>query len=103
VLSDLVDEEYGIFNHRLSGHQRPLSSVAMHEAEDFTTHSLTNQAIQSYIDLDIKEYYGLNLVEFLNLPHDIIEMMVEVAQKKIAKKSNDLEDLQKNIQINQKK
>jgi hypothetical protein len=101
VLSDLVDEEYNIFNHRNAGISRPLSSVAMHPAEDFTTNSLTQQAIQSYIDFDIKEFFGLNLIEFLNQTHDVIDMMIEVSQRKIAKKRNEMEEIQKNLAANQ--
>jgi hypothetical protein len=101
VLSDLVDEEYGIFQHRKSPTSRPLSSVAMHPAEDFTTNSLTQQAIQSYIDFDIKEFFGLNLIEFLNQTHDIIDMMIEVSQKKISKKRSEMEEIQKNLSANQ--
>jgi hypothetical protein len=93
----MLDEKLRIFNHRAAQNTRPMSSVAFHEAEDFTTHSLTNQLLQIYVDYDIYEFFKLSLLEFVEMPHDIIDLMIEIIVKKRKSKQNAIQDIEKEL------
>lgn len=98
VLHDLVDEKFRIFPHRALSSQRPLSSVAMHPAEDFTTDSMLESTVSAYVDSSIYEFFHLSLTEFMGLPPDIVELLFEIAGKKKAKKTTDIDNLQAQLQ-----
>jgi hypothetical protein len=81
VLQDLYETEYGIYNHLSPINNRPLTSVAMFPSEDINDGSLLEEAIRTYVGRNIKETYGLNVIEFLDLPVDIMEMMIQIADE----------------------
>lgn len=95
VMQDLYETEYGIYNHLSGSKNKPLASVAMHSCEDINGGSLLEEAIQTYVSRHIKDIYGLSLVEFLELPIDVMELMFGIADKESAKKSNTLSDVEK--------
>jgi hypothetical protein len=39
-----------------------------------------------YVKKNIKETFGLNYLEFINLPRDVCEMMTDVAQEELKRK-----------------
>jgi hypothetical protein len=57
---------------------RPLSEVAMHFAEDACSTSRLYEMIRVFEDRKVYPYFGLNLKEFLELPHDICENILEI-------------------------
>lgn len=102
-LKEVIDERLGIFPISRFNKQRPLCSVALHEAEDFTTHSLLEESLRVYIDYDIWEFFHLTLTEFLDLPRDTIQSLTQVVIKKKESKSKLMADIQKNIETESKK
>lgn len=92
VLQDLYETEFGIYDHLNEDKSRPLASVAMHPAEDFNGHSLLKQAIESFIDRNIKDATGLNIVRFLELPTDIVRMIGEACDSKAERAALALEE-----------
>lgn len=95
VLYDLYETEYGIYDHINHITNRPLASVAIHPGEDYCSNSLLEDTLRRYIDYDIQSTYGLNIVEFLELPKDIIESMIKIANEKHSKRGNMLSDIEK--------
>lgn len=81
----------GVFNHLLHGVtddaqldpdlKRPLSSVAMHFAEDTTGTSILNYRWNMYKDKKVFSISGLNWLDFLSLPRDQVEMILESCSK----------------------
>lgn len=56
--------------------KRPLSSVGMHFAEDFSSTSKLYEMIRIFKDRKVFSVMGLNLTEFLDLPHDVCEYIL---------------------------
>jgi hypothetical protein len=102
-LKELIDERLGIFPISRFSPQRPLCSVAIHEAEDFTTHSLLEESLKVYIDYDIWEFFHLTLTEFLELPRDTIQSLTQLAIKKKESKNKLMTDIQQDIETKSKK
>jgi hypothetical protein len=77
---DLYETVYGIFNHlHPTARNRPLASVAMFPSEDINDSGLLELVIRRYVEKDIRNVFGLNLEEFLNLPMDIAEMLMDIS------------------------
>lgn len=103
ILYDLYETNYGIFHHPGTTKQRPLASVAMHETEDNTITSSMYEAIDSFHQKGIKDLFGLNLIEYLNLPTDICIKLMDSANKAAVHNSNLLVNLGKEPINRQKK
>lgn len=97
---DVYETKYGLFNHisGLDRKLRPLASVALHEMEDNAKTSSLYEAIELYLDKDIMKNFGLNLNEFLDLPREIINKLLELSIKKIQKDSVTLQNVQENLE-----
>jgi hypothetical protein len=97
VLQDLYETEYGIWDHLSGSKSRPLASVAFHPSEDVNTGSLLEETIDNYMHKKIGEHYRLSLVEFLELPVDIVAMMVRAADKMNEKAAGVMSDVEKTM------
>lgn len=84
---DLYETTYGIFDHKKINSKRPWASVALHENEDIVESSTLTEAIENYHVTGIKEIFGLNINEYLNLPSDVCLTLVIIANREAAKKS----------------
>ena len=92
-MSDLYKLEFGITNRvKLSS---PLGTVAMHQAEDMNTGHILRDALRSYIDNDIQQCFGLTVLEFLDLPVDVVETMLMVSAEKKAKKNEHMSEVER--------
>lgn len=80
-MQDLYETEYGIYNHLGSSGMRPLSSVAMFPSEDVNTNSRLEEMMRTYLKKGIYESYGLSFIEFMDLPIDIVEMLINVSDE----------------------
>lgn len=96
-MSDMYEHHYGIYPHLSNAMKGPLASVAMHEAEDYTTGSLLEEAIKTYVSRGIKDLYGLDLEKFLDLPIDIIDVLVSIAGVNQSEKQDIMSDIQKEM------
>ncbi|HXQ32675.1 MAG TPA: hypothetical protein VN843_01510 [Anaerolineales bacterium] len=90
VMFGIYESVYGIFNHVKNlnaplGNRRPLAGVAFHRGEDFTSDSVLEDTMTIFRDLPIKEIFGINYLEFMKLPVDIVEMIVKVAKERYEK------------------
>lgn len=95
---DLYETVYGIFNHlHPTARNRPLASVAMFPSEDINDSGLLEVVIRRYIEKDIHSIFGLNLEEFLNLPMDIAEMLMDIAKDTRETKKQTLDEIEKNL------
>lgn len=84
----MYETEYGIYNHITeSSGRRPLASVALHPKEDVNTHSLLEEVMKIYLEQNIGETFKLSLIEFMDLPRDIIDMMLGVSDRHHSKQT----------------
>ena len=97
VMQDLYEAKYGIYNHLDPNNTKLLSSVAMHACEDTTENSILEEIIRSYMVKNIKDLYGLSLIEFLDLPMDIIDLLFKIGNEDIARKDETLKQLEKSF------
>jgi hypothetical protein len=102
VLTEFYETLFKLYNHYGGDNSRPLASVAMHPHEDFTSRSLLEESIKSFARKNIKETFGINYLEFMNLPRDVVEMMTTAAYEELKKKVEANKEIQSELdQINQ--
>lgn len=87
LLRDCYETAYGIYNHALDNRGATLSLVAMHEAEDTSSGGLLYERIRQYEKRQVLAHFGLNLIEFLSLPGDLVAFVLE--QSLLAQQSRD--------------
>jgi hypothetical protein len=75
--------------------RKPLASVAMHDSEDINIYSGLDRAIRSYVSRGILQLYGLTLIEFLELPMDVVETLYTIAAEEQSRKSSTLSDVER--------
>lgn len=92
TLYQAYDMQFGIHDYMHQIHseartnnpnlKRPLSSVALHPAEDFSgPDTPLGNIIKSFVDLKISSSTGLSLTEFLEYPHEYVELVMRIARK----------------------
>ena len=86
-LQDMYETFYGIYNHLDQNNKNPLASVMLHSSEDISAGSYLEDSIRLYISRGIKDLYGLNFVEFMNLPRDIIRLLLDISSEEASRKS----------------
>jgi hypothetical protein len=96
VMRDLYETTYGIYDHTRKD-KSPFSSVLFHDVEDSYIGTLLEKDIESYKTHRIGEIFRLSLLEFLNLPSPVAEMLIRSASKETSKKNNQLSDLEKEL------
>lgn len=97
VMQDLYETEYGIWNHLDKSNKRPLGSVAFFDSEDFNEGSLLEDAIRTYTAKNIGEYTKLSLTEFLDLPIDVVAMIIKICDEAAKKKEKTLEQIERSM------
>lgn len=79
VLGSLVyDIAYGIHDHNNPMSTNPLASVMQHPAEDYSSHSGLYRTIERYERQKISENFGLSLIEYLDLPRYVVDMLTNI-------------------------
>lgn len=97
VLRDLYEATYGIYRPVSKAIKRPLSSVAFHDAEMVNVDSLLEDSIRTYASRNVKDHFGLSLVEFMELPRDIAQMLLRIGDEINSKKSSVVSDIEKQL------
>lgn len=99
VMQDLYETEYGIYNHLSQSKKKPLASVAMFASEDINDGSLLEEVIRTYHYRKIYDIFHISLIEFLELPFDIVQMLYQIADEENSKKNNAITDLEKEFKV----
>lgn len=96
VMRDLYETTYGIYDHTRKD-RHPFSSVLFNEVEDGSIGSLLEADMESYKKHRIGDIFHLNLLEFLNLPSPVAEMLIRSASKETGKKNDQLGELEREL------
>ncbi len=97
ILSEFYEVRSGVFNHPAAHKTRPLSTVAFHDAEEVTKGSLLEEALQDYLDLDINNFFGLNVDQYLSLPSDIVQILRRLAEKAMQSKNRTMKSMENEL------
>jgi len=85
-------KEFGIAEYSDQTMQlHPLNHVAMHPAEDPITGSFLVETLKRFANLKVGDIFHISLESFLNLPHDMCELLFEIAEP-MQKETIDKED-----------
>ena len=90
VLCEMYETTFGIHNHAEANLNRPMSTVAFHPKEDYTSGGPIEVSMRNYVDKEIHKYFGLSYKEFMLYPHYEVTAMLEIAKEKQAKQSSDV-------------
>ncbi len=83
TMKDIYEFHHGIFQHGSANNkQRPLASIAALPAEENGKTSLLYSRIKEFVDLKIYEAIGVNLNDFLKMPTEIVEWLIEMIKEK---------------------
>lgn len=81
ILQESYETLYLICNYDDPGlnKHRPLALVAMQPKENVADYSKLYRTVVRYKDHDILKVFGLNLSEFLDMPHEMVELMFKLS------------------------
>lgn len=79
ILPMLYETQYGIFDH-VKESNKPMASVAYHDAYDTYTDSLFNDLVYRYEENGIHEVYHMTFLEYINLPKTVTLQLDEQAR-----------------------
>jgi len=86
ALQDLYETEFGIYNH-LQRNKNPLSSVLLHDSEDYVMHSDLRDMLEEFGMYNLGELWNLSLTEYLALPIPVVHILRGIKDEVIEKKS----------------
>lgn len=95
LLGESYETLYGIMDHNDPNvyKDRPLAAVAFHDKEDYTTHSRLYNTIRRFYRQKMGDFTRMNIVQFLNLPREMVEFLFAFAAEETKKNSQGTSDL----------
>ncbi len=93
VLQEVYDIAFGVNDH--SNDSSPLSLIKMHPTEDMHSRSMLYSRVKRYINMDIHQSTGLNLIDFLELPREMVELIFAEITVKNTKSGSAMNELAK--------
>jgi hypothetical protein len=95
LMRDVYETTYGIWDHGQDSDEDLLSLVAHRAAEDTGPEvGLLYERIRQYDEREILKTFGLDLVQFLELPTDMVTYLLELGLRKQASKDNVARDVE---------
>ncbi len=94
VLNELYESRYGIYPHNTPSDNRLLPGVAMNLSEDINKGSLLEDAVKSFVFRNIKDTFGLDILDYLNLPMDVCEILTDVSIEALKSKNSQMENIE---------
>lgn len=74
------ESDYGIYEHR-DEEADPLAPSILKPTQEYYRSSSLYSYMERYVIQDIKDTFGLNIVEYLSLPTHIAEMLRDVGRE----------------------
>jgi hypothetical protein len=100
---DITSNAFNYFEHEARwsslplNERRPLATVALHKAFDNNQVLSYKSLMKTHAKRRIHELFGLNFVEFLQLPRARIEEMLEVAEEISKEEAKTIDGLKENL------
>lgn len=97
ALDVYYETKLGVYNHRLRPKGRPLAMIGYHPAEEVIEDSLLEEALKAYDRNRIGDVFKLSLLDYLNLPTEVIAILHQITAKKAAANAGVVSDLENTI------
>lgn len=107
LLREAYDQTYGIHDYARQVQMerskppldkyRPLSSVALHTAEDYIGTGREKWLVKRFADLKVGDRFSISFMEFLDLPRWMVEFMIKDAEAEISRSLSQIDGLKKQI------
>jgi len=97
VLNEFYETLVHIYNHYSGDNSRPLASVALHPSEDVIKGGLLEHSMKTFVLRNIKDTFGINYLEYINLPVYFCDLLTEIGKTELAKKANIANDVQREL------
>jgi hypothetical protein len=98
LLTEAYEQSAGIFDYFTQSEmdkvtldvntKRPLLSMSLSPSEDMYTYSKMFEVIKSFADNHVKDFYGINLQEFLQYPRVICDFLLKDSEHRLLNKLN---------------
>lgn len=89
ALQEHYETYYKVFNHD-DGYVPPLAVVTLQSKERYDPYDRYRRIVKNFAHYGIKELFGYNLTEFLELPRAKIDILMdEAAERKLARDSKE--------------
>lgn len=92
MLSEGYEIEYGLYDHNNPALEHPFQGQLMKEGEKLLSDSPMRELYKTYSIYQIHKWFGLNLLEFINLPAVRFDMLVDVANELAEEESKRLSE-----------
>jgi len=96
-LRENYDKQFGIFDHDAPGNSNPLALVSLHPSENVMDYSPLKELLDNFSDRDVTKYFGLSLMEFLELPRYITQEIMEVCRARKAREVKQQQEILKSL------
>jgi hypothetical protein len=97
AMRDVYETTYGIHNHSHETEDDALSLVAMREVEDSTAGGLIYERFRQFDERDVGKIFKINVLQFLELPTDLVTFMLEYCMKKQAQQARIVNDVEQEV------
>ena len=97
LLREAYEVSYQIFDHDADS-THPWALVMDHPKENYTEYGTLYRTIHGFHFRDIHKKFGLNLTEFLELPREIVELVIHIANKDIERKNRTFDEVKDNLE-----
>lgn len=107
LLREAYDQTYTIHDYARQVHferskppldkYRPLSSVALHSAEDYVGTGREKWLTKRFADLKVGSRFNISYMEFLDLPRWMVEFMIKDAEAEVNRSVTLVDGLKKEI------
>lgn len=82
-LIDRYETAYGIRNHDVD-QDNSFGIFAFNECEDSMKNSLLYERSEEFVQYKVGEHFKMSWLEFMELPHEYCNMLIEISKKKVA-------------------
>ena len=98
VLNEWYETATGLYNHFDGSNRRPIASVALHPQEDIYQGDLLKEHVDQFSLKNIYKTFGINLIDFLNLPRHVCEMITVAATNELRRKATEADKIEKDLE-----
>lgn len=97
-LKEAYDIEYNIYNHDAPELSHPFQTSLYTEAKTVTKFTPLETLMEKYYHHQISKYFGMTFLEFIDLPADKADMVLDKAWEWIMREKQAAEDAKKQLE-----
>ena len=94
-MQEAYEISYGIYDHDNEDH--PWALALKSDREDYTSYSPMYHLFHRYRLRDIHKRWGLSITDFLELPHEYVELIFEITEQEDKKDQKAYNDVKRSL------